>query len=511
MAIQPKIDSNITGLAYAEEAQLGLLPGEGGLGGTPVWVRLNPNSYSDFGGEITTVAPNPINPSRQRKKGVTTDLDASGGINHNLTFSNLTDIMQGMMFADKRSKGESIITAVATNVMSTADTTGFVVGSLVFGRGFTNSGNNDLDTVSAVVASTSITVGAGIDETPPADAVLLAVGFEGDAGDIDVDASGDLPVLTTTTLDWTTLGLVPGQWIYIGGDIASNAFATAANNGYKRIRSVAANALTIDKSDTTMVTEASTTETIHIFFGDVLKNELGSLITRRSYNVERTLGAPDDAQPAQIQSEVLKGAIPSEFSLNIPSAELANVDFSFQATDNEQRDSTTGEKQTAVTEFFITDEYNTSSDVSRINLSVIDATNENPAPLFAYVTEATLTINNNLSPNKAVGVLGAFDVTAGTFEVSGDLTAYFSEVSAIAAVRNNASVSLDIHFVKNNTGMVFDLPLVSLGNGRLNVELDSPITLPLSNDAASGESVDANNLNHTLLITYFNYLPTAAM
>ena len=52
MAQVPKIDSNITGLAYAEEAQLGLLPGEGGLPGSPVWNRLNPNSYNDFGGEI---------------------------------------------------------------------------------------------------------------------------------------------------------------------------------------------------------------------------------------------------------------------------------------------------------------------------------------------------------------------------------------------------------------------------------------------------------------------------
>ena len=52
MAQVNKIDSNITGLAYAEEAVLGSLPGEDGNAGTPVWHRLNPNSYNDFGGEI---------------------------------------------------------------------------------------------------------------------------------------------------------------------------------------------------------------------------------------------------------------------------------------------------------------------------------------------------------------------------------------------------------------------------------------------------------------------------
>lgn len=505
-----KIDSNITGLAFAEESILGSLPGEDGEPGTPVWNQLNPNSYSDFGGEIITVAPNPINPSRQRRKGVTTDLNASGGINHNLTFANLSNIMQGVMFASVREKGYEEPTAVTAALFEVAETAGFLVGSLFKGQGFSEADNNGLHVSTAVVADVSVAAATTAAEAaPPTSANIRVVGFEGAAGDIDVVGGAVFPTLTSTLLDFTTLGLVVGQWVFVGGDLAANKFVAAANNGFKRVRSIAAGILTFDKSDAAMTTEASTTETIQLFFGDVIRNESGTLITRRSYNVERILGVPDSDAPAEIQSEVLIGAVPSEMVLNIPSADLLNIDLSFVATDNEQRLGSVGPKQTGIVQPWAAKEYNTSSDIRRIRLSTISETDPAPLPLFAFVMEATININNNISPNKAVGVLGAFDVTAGTFAVSGSLKAYFADIAAVAAVRANSDVTLDMTFVRDNQGIVFDFPLISLGDGRLTVEVDQPITLPLNTDAASGQDVDAN-LDHTLLVTYFNYLPAAA-
>lgn len=519
MAQVPKIDSNITGLAYAEEAQLGLLPGEGGLGGVPVWNRLNPNSYSDFGGEVVTVAPNPINPSRQRRKGVTTDLNASGGFNHNLTFTNLTDLLQGVFFADIRAQPEEQVTGVDTDAVNpdeyeVASTTGFLVGSLIIGKNFANAANNALNAVTVVSTDVAVEVADGqlVDEVPPANAVIKVVGYQFADGDAQIDVTGNLPTLRSAgaLADFTTLGVVPGQWVYIGGDITAADFTDAANNGFKRVRTVTTTGIVFDKSDQEMVGDAGVVgKTINLLFGDVLRNETGSLIKRRTYNIERTLGAPDDAQPSQIQSEVLVGAVPNEVAFNVPQADLASLDFTFVATDNAQRDAATGPKQTNVQVAESSTEYNTSSDIGRIRLASVSDVEEAPTALFAFVTEATININNNVTPNKAVGVLGAFDVTAGTFEVSGELTAYFSTVLATQAVRANADVTLDISFVKDNTALVVDLPLISLGDGRLNVEVDQPITLPLSTDAASGQDI-STELDHTALITYFNYVPTAA-
>lgn len=505
-----KIDSNSTGLAYAEESTLATLS-------APVWIALEPNGYGDFGSEITNVSPTPITNTRSRKKGVTTDLDATAQFNHNLSLWNLENILQGFMFASWERKGREVVTAVDLDTTNpdeyeVASTTGFVVSSLIRGFRFANAANNALNVVTAVTASTSVEVATGqlvVEASPPTGSYIQVVGHQGAAGDIDVDAAGDLVALTSTSLNFTTLGLVPGQWIFIGGDAAGNRFANAANNGFKRIRSILATRLTLDKSTLAMVTQASVSETIQIFFGDVLRNRVGSNIVRRTYHLERLLGAPDDAALSAIQTQIIKGAVGNEFTLNIPTANLVNVDLGFVATDEELRDSTAGPLQSSITTPMLTDVFNTSSDFSRIKIALVSGVNEAPASLAAFITEATININNNVSPNKAVGTLGAFDLTAGIFQVGGSITAYFNNVSAIASVRNNSDITVDMVMVKDNGGIVIDIPLISLGDGRLNVSPNEAIKIPLNMEAADASAI-FSGFTHTLMWTWFGYLPDAA-
>lgn len=496
-----KIDSNVTGLRYAEEATLKKLPA------SPVFHMLEPNSYSDFGGQIATVARNPINASRQRKKGVVTDLDASGGFNQDLTTVNTTRLLQGFFFADAREKwtSKSLLNNTNTLVAVTAEAytvTGapiLPVGTLIKASGFNKVANNGIKKLAVASTDSAITVsGLSVESTVPA-ARLEVVGREFNAGDISIVLNGGFAQLTSATVDMTTLGLIPGEWVFIGGDSITNRFENSY--GFARVGSVTATYIELDKISWEPIAEDGAGVSLHVYFGTVIKNESErAKIKRRTYHVERTLDNDDDGT----MSEYLVGAVPNEFTMTVSQADKVTIDMSFVALDNEQRTGVDGLKEGARPILPPADAFNTSTDFTRIKLAPVDLETANPKPLFAYATEMTLTINNNVSANKAIGVLGGFDTTAGTFEVGGSMTVYFADIKAVRAVRENADITLDAALVKDNEGMVFDIPLLSLGDGRLSVEQDQPITLPLENNAAESK------FGHTLLFNNFAYLPDIA-
>lgn len=517
MAAVNKIDSNITGLRYAEETALKT------VSGSAVWRQMEPNSYSDFGGTTTLVPREPIDPSRQRRKGVIVDLDAAAGLNSDVTLDNLKDLGQGFFFADRRDKevfdaeGSGIdFSSIAASDDSynrgsgDMSTGNLEAGSLLFAKDFSDAANNGLKEVVSVAATKIVVAESLVDETPAADTgSLTEVGFEFASGDVDIDDTGTFPQLTSSAKDMTEFGIIPGEFVFIGGDAAAEAFTTSANNGFCRVRSVTANAMTFDKTDGTMVAETGTGKTIRLFFGNVLKNETGTLIKRRSYQMERTLGAPDDASPSQIQSQYLTGSVPNELTITAATASKLEMDMSFACLDDEQRTGATGVKSGTRPTLVSADAINTSSDISKIKLAVVDPTDSNPTALFGFATDVTIAINNGVTADKALGVLGGFDTTSGNFEVSGDIEAFFSNVDAVTAVRANSDVTLEIHYVKSNAGITFDMPLIALGDARLNVEKDEPIKIPLSKDAATGASIDPT-LDHTLLMSFWSYLPDLA-
>jgi Phage tail tube protein len=504
-----KIDSNVTGLRFAEEECLQELPV------SPVWYPLEPNSYADFGGTLTTVSRNPINPSRQRKKGTVVDLEASGGFNQDLTQNNMTRILQGFMFnrikerptTEPMNGAPIAITSISTTDDSYNAASGlaaFVAGSLVFAEGFDNAANNGIKDV-VTAAAGKITVSQNLVNDASPDGRLSVVGYQFAADTIELQAPvGAYARIADAggAVDFTTLGLNPGEWVFVGGDNVANRFPVY---GFARIGEINAEYIAFDKTDFTAVADDGDGVTLQLFFSDVLRNKttdeaIEAVGENFSYQLERTLGSDG----VGVQSEYLTGAQANELTVNITQADKVTVDLSFIACDNEQRSGTEGLKAGTRPTLETKDMYNTSSDFSRIKLASVDETASNVTPMFAFLTDMTLTINNNVSPLKSIGILGAFATNAGTFEVGGSLTAYFADMAAVKAVRNNADITLDIAMVKNNTGLVFDMPLLTLGNGRITVEQDSPIMLPLDMNVAE------NKFGYSVMIGVFNYLPTIA-
>lgn len=328
-------------------------------------------------------------------------------------------------------------------------------------------------------------------------------------------SSGQLAVTKTpgsfariTGMDFLAAGLIPGEWVFVGGDSAANRFGEEENNGFKRVREVTTTYIEIDKSDLPMVADAGTGKTVSIYLGRVLKNESDrALIQRKSIQFERTLGSLDGLEPPQ--AEYLIGGVASELTLNMPMQDKITADFSFVGIDHETRTQAEGLKPGTRSALSEADAFNTSDHVRRIRIALADFPEEAADDLFGYATELSVTVNNTLTPLNAIGRSVAFDVAAGTFAVGGSVEAYFSDIRAVRAVRNNDDITLDCILVRQGAGIVIDIPLTSLGGGQADVVLDQPIMLSLTSEAATGAKVDAK-LDHTLLFMFFDTLPSWA-
>jgi len=489
-------DSNSSGLAYAEEVQgtPGVLPG------SPVWYPLEPNSYSDFGGTTTTEARTPITPSRQRRKGSVIDKDAVGGFNHDWVSRSLFDLMQGFMFADWRKKTDLVASAITLTAYTVAaGGVAFTTKSLLFAEGFTSAANNGMKTVSASTA-TSVTSPGLVNEAAPAGAHITRVGVRAAAAELALAVVGGKQRLTSSgagAIDFTTLGLLAGQWVHVGGDGAGFQFATLAANGFYRVSSIAAGYLEFDRvpGDVTY-TDAGTGQTIDVYFGHYIKNEADPALQKlRTYQLERRLKAT--------ALEYVKGAGANTLALSGGLAALMKADLGFVGLDAEPAaapkagDRAVTPPQTS---------FSTSANVTRLRL----LNDDTGLALAAYATEFRLSIDNGIQPVKAIGALGGIDLTPGDFMASGSSEWYFTTMEAVAAIKANADVGFDFAMAANvdgrATGWLFDMPLVQLGDGRARVEKDRPIRLPVSYDAVAHETLD-----HTLSATYYPFLPQLAL
>jgi len=499
-----KIDSSSVGLYIAKETSINVLPEN------PIWQQLEPSEIGDIGGETTQTSRTIIRPDRQNSRGAITDLSASADFTQELSQNNASELFQGFCFAKAHEQfttkplnaddpattvscGENTYTLTDT----TFDTSSIKAGTLIKASGFTIASNNGLKVVESVSDDViTVTSAGGVTTEVAGDGVLEAVGIQVSAS---ITTSGKVKLGIT---DADELGLEIGQWLFIGSD--DNKFAT---NGafYARIGAIEEDGLTLDFTTNPAELSAEDSTTIDVFIPMTIHNEKDiDKIKRTTYTIEERLGFADQENTIP-QASYVSGCVPSEMTINIENSALSSIQYTFTGCRFYTKKGTlaTGNRLEPWDE----KGYNNANEVYLACLSTVshDPTKTAPAELFAFMTSGNITMNNNTSELKAVGCLGAFDISVGKFDVQSSPEVYFVDVDVIKSLKENVDVGMQIILSRNNEGIIFDIPMMGMGASIPSVSDGEPLKMSMTANGAKSK------YGYTFAMQNFKYLPDIAM
>jgi hypothetical protein len=451
-----KQDSNNVGLFVARETTNRTLPDPAAFD------TREPNSFDDFGGDYKSVARRPFNPSRQRKKGTIVDLDANGGWNEDLTQNNMRSVFEGFCFAAERRKAhaENVAAVAASDDYTVASSAGFLVGSIVLGKGFDNAPNNGIHVLNGITDATHISTADPLtDEAASPLQTVEVVGYQFPAGDVVATLVGGHYILTSATINMTTLGLIPGEWTFNGGDAGGNQLA-ANQVGFARVYSVSATQIVFDKTTFAAAAADGVGTTLRIFFGTVIKNEDDpDDIVKYTHTVERTLGRDDDGR----QSEYIDGYVFNELTWNSPLTDKVSVDIKGVGMSHTTRTGAEGpiseDGTNTIAAALSEDAFNTSSNIYRLRMAVLDRRRLTRRRCsLAFPSSARRSTTTCRARRRKVR-LARSTVRRAASTWTMEVTAYFSGVGSVASIRANEDVTFDAIYSKQNAAIILDVPL----------------------------------------------------
>jgi len=384
----------------------------------------------------------------------------NGGINAEFSYpvpdSPLSDFLRSLMFSDwvntptrfNDGTADSVITGVAATggVITVTTGTAFVAGHLILNSGFTNSGNNGLFKITTGSATVPA-VGNSLltdEAAPPAAAKVKVVGFQGASGDLTALADG----IGSTALDLTTLGLVPGQWVKVGGTGAGFRFATEACNGWARVSgAITATKIPLDNLPTGWTTDSGTGKTLRVFFGDQIKNG----VTRTSLTIER--GFLAQAVPTYIAQA---GMVVGQADINITTEQLITSNFTFQGLSGSQ----------GTTSLDAAPDAATTNPIMSANVNVGRIAEAGAAVVAPnFIRSLQMQINNNLRLITAVGSIGGVDIGVGEIAINLTIETYFGSNTLLAKLLAGTVSNLNARASKNSQAFIWGLPRVTFTGG----------------------------------------------
>lgn len=496
--------TNNFSLAYAVESAVpGVLPG------SPLWKQLEPNNIPAYGSTMTSSARAPISKRRQRRKGKLVDQSSAVEVEMDFCLDPFEDFMSAFVVAAWQGPAPQKVLSCDTNSYATADNNiTYAVNSWVFVRGMRTAGNNGLKLVNGTPSDTDLPVADTLtaEASPPANATVERAGVRGAAGDLEIDANGNL---ISTVLDFTTLGLQPGQTIWIGGEAVANQFFSQANSdenyGYFRIASIAAHLITFDQWDRVLVEDdgtstgaGGTARSIDLFFGRFLRN----VDVDDANYLETTLqfeGAFDNLMAGGATGyEYAIGNYPNEATLTLPETEKCTMSFAFVGIDTQKVTTTRKTGAAAALIPLRTDSFSTSTDIARLRLK-----NTDDEGLTTCFKTLTVTLQNNVEPEKCLGTLGSPFINLGNFFVNLEATLLFTNAAVIDAIKDNETCSLAFA-LDNDDGAVFiDFPAMTLGGGGREFPANKSISISLTGEVFGDPTYQAS-----MMVSSFPFVPT---
>ncbi len=486
--------TNNLGMAVAIEASIGVLPA------TPLWVDLEPNSVGSYGPEVTTVPRNPISNTRQAQKGSVTDKDSSVEWEGDLTKHHALTFMEGFIFASRQNAAiiarvqagsdyEDLAAVAATdNFTHSALSAALVTGSLIKTRGFANAANNGLFAVKTggTTTSTLTVAGALVDETP-----TIASGARMDMCGFrftDLVWTDATKTLSSVLITETTIGLSPGQQIKVGagGLDFANGVITA------RVVSVALGAIVLDKIENvgagTLDGGGDETGTaVDLLYGPFVKNTAVSdaLFLEQSFQFELKYADLDSVGTDEYEYAI--GNLCNEVALNMPGQDKATMAFSFIGTDSDAI--TTTRKGNSANRVVALQKaaFNTAASFARLNLWTTAEVD-----LATCFKSLTLTITNEVSPEKCLGTLGALFMNTGNLKVSLEAELLFTDSALAAAIVDNDTVTFDFLLSNDDGAFALDLPSLTLGGGAKSFPVNESIKISVTGTTFADAVLDTS-------------------
>lgn len=491
-------DTNNSELSYARQTGFG-----GTLPATPDFRVLEFAEISSFGNTINKAQPTRISRNRNPRKKRTTGLDSGVEVSAPLDQGSIREFAQGFCFAQAVGAPVFPVTAVTGTgytvaAVSAAQAANILTGqTILMARGFAKEANNGEKILGGAVASgaTSIQASGLSAETVAASrrGELHIAGVRGAAGDLGIDSDGNL---TSTALDFTTLGLSVGQAIYIGGTDETNNFDQDVNRGFARIDIIEANKLTLSKRDNVYVADNGSGVQIDILFGEFIRNYATDHAKfQRLYYMFGLKAVFED--PAKTTYEYAKDNVCDSLSFSL-GEEFVDLTMGFvgSITDNPTETAAAGQANAAPLN--ATQEFTTATDMIRLAVENID-----DEGLLTDFDQLTVTISNSATARKTLGSLAATQINIGKFVVTVDFTAVFTNSDVIEAIRCDQELDLRFPLWNDDGGLYIHIPKMGLEGGDRSFPENESVTI-----GGSGYAYEEDADGACFEISTFPLLPT---